>query len=195
MLTLLIGLLAGLSYSFGISSICRGKYQPSIYSRVVWLLIAVNCFIGVLALNNSPGTLILTGISVIGSLVMLISALKYSVHIFGVTEIICTILLVISILLWILLDSPLINVILGLTAHFIGGIPSIMRAIKKADSENILFWFFFAVASILALFQADKTHVDKFIFSLYHVIFDGGMTLIVARQYLKYIKLRFSKDV
>jgi len=193
MLTLLIGLLAGLSYSFGISSICHGKYQPSIYSRVVWLLIAVNCFIGVLALNNSPGTLILTGISALGSLLMLLSALKYSVHVFGNTEIICTILLAISIVLWIVLDSPLINVMLGLTAHFIGGIPSIIKAIKKADSENILFWFFFALASTLALVQADKNHVDKFIFSLYHVVFDGGMTLLVARQYLKNIRSLVAK--
>jgi hypothetical protein len=188
MLTLLIGLLAGLSYSFGISSICRGKYQPSIYSRVVWLLIAVNCFIGVLALNNSPGTLILTGISVIGSLVMLISALKYSVHIFGVTEIICTILLAISIVLWITLNAPLVNVMLGLVAHFIGGIPSIVKAIKKSDSENMLFWLFFALASALAFIQADKTQFDKFIFSFYHMVFDGGMTLLAARQYFGYIR-------
>lgn len=189
MLTLLIGLFAGASYSFGISSICHGKYQPSIYSRVVWLLIAINCFIGVLALNNSLGTLILTGISVLGSLLMLLSALKYSVHVFGTTEIICTILLSISVVLWIALDSPLMNVMLGLAAHFIGGIPSIIKAIKRADSENILFWFFFAVASILALIQADKGHIDKFAFSLYHVVFDGGMTILVARQYLKLIRI------
>lgn len=190
MLTLLIGLLVGLSYGFGISSICKGEYQPSIYSRLVWLLIATNSFIGVLALSNSSGTLVLTGISVFGSLLMLLNALRYSVYVFGRTEIICTILLVISVVLWVTVNAPLVNVILGLGAHFIGGIPSIIKVIKKSTSENTLFWLFFALASMLAFIQSDRTQVDKYIFSLYHAIFDGAMTILAARQYIK--RLRFN---
>lgn len=185
MITLLIAIFAMLSYSSGVTAVFKGEYRPSIYSRAVWLLIATNSLIGVITLHNNPGTIALALISAIGSLAILIGAFKYSVKTFGSTEIICTILLLVSLVLWLTLHNPILNLTIGLIAHFIGAIPSLKEVILRPEKEHLMFWLFFALASILAFLQADKSVLRNFLYPLYYAIFDSLMTLLISRQYLK----------
>jgi hypothetical protein len=184
MLTVCIVISALLSYSFGVSSVFRGSYKPSIYSRLVWLLIAINGLVGVSLLKNSTGTIALAIIFAVGSLLMLIGAWKYSIRVFGKTELYCSLLLLLSIVIWLIFDDPILNVAIGLTAHFIGAVPSLIQVARKPHVENILFWLFFAVASILAFLQSDKSSLNNFLFALYYAVFDSTMTVLAARQYL-----------
>lgn len=181
--TLAIIVFASLSYIAGLRAVLEGKYRPSIYSRFIWFLLAVNSFLGVAALHNRSGSISLAGIQALGAIVILAASLKYSKRIFGLTEKICSILLIISAIVWVAGNSPLTNLALGLSAHFIGGIPTIKRAWRMPASENLLFWLFFAVASVIALTTADKSHVSNFLYALYFVFFDSMLMLLAARKY------------
>lgn len=185
MIIALISLFALLSYSAGVRSLFKGEYKPSIYSRAIWFLIATNSFLSVVFLKNDAGSLTLAGIQALGCLVMLIGAFKYSVHTFGKTEAVCTLLLGSSTILWLTVNNPTLNLALGLTAHFIGAVPSLLAVLKRPESEHFYFWLFFLIASILAYYQADKSVAKNFLYALYFTIFDGTMTILAARQFRK----------
>lgn len=183
--TIFIIILASLSYFFGLRAVLNGQYKPSIYSRLIWGLISINSFIGVLALHNNMGVIALAGVQLFGSLAMFLASMKFCVKTFGKTEIICTLLLVLSLIIWFVLKSPIINVLISLIAHFIGGAPTFLSVWKKPDSENFFFWLFFALASLLAYISADKLVFKSFIYAIYFLIFDSTITVLSLRQYIK----------
>lgn len=177
-------ILAASSYIVGYRSIHNGYYKPSIYSRAIWLLIALNSFVGVVALQSKPNVLALSTMQVMGCLVMLIGAWKHSTRTFGKTEYICTCLLICSVLVWFAFKSPILNVLIGIIAHFVGGIPSLASVIKKPARENFLFWLFFASASLLTYITADKSSFQSYLYPMYFMLFEGSMAVLSSRQFL-----------
>ncbi|NTW13761.1 MAG: hypothetical protein HGA31_01890 [Candidatus Moranbacteria bacterium] len=184
-ITSLIVLLASASYAIGIRSVFRGDYRPSIYSRTLWALISLNSFVGVLAMHTSIGILALAGIQLCGSIAMFIGALKYSNREFGSLEKISTGILVLSLVVWLVADLPLLNVLIGLIAHLIGAAPAFTTAWKDPKSENFPFWLLFAMASLLSFLMADKSDFHDYSYAAYFLFFDGILTLITSRKFLR----------
>ena len=181
----LIGLFVVASYYFGIKAIFQSRYYPSIYSRIIWLLLSVNAFASVVALKNSFSVTLLAGLGLVGSSIILVLSVKKSKKTFGLTEFISTILLLVSLGVWLFTKLPLLNLSIGLIAHFIGGIPTYKKVIKDPTEEDTLFWLFFAFASVFSFLGADKSHLSGYLYPLYLVIFETGMTLLCLRRYIK----------
>ena len=185
-MNLAIIILAGSCYIVGYRSIISGQYKPSIYSRAIWSFIALNSFVSVLALHNSTAVMTLSAVQFTGCVVMLLSAWRYSIKTFGKTEYICTWLLISSLLVWFAFKSPILNLILGIVAHFIGGIPSLSQVIKHPKKENFLFWLFFASASALTFISTDKSNFQGYLYPLYFMCFEGSMAILASRQYFPF---------
>ena len=179
----LIGLFSSLSYLVGFISILRKKYQPKLFSRIVWLALSINNLISVLLLSMGMETRILAWVTFLGSALIFIGSLTYLKYDFGLAEKIAAALLLISGLIWITTDIPLLNLFIGLIAHFIGSIPTLVRVIKKPEEENFSFWFFFFLGSVLALLVADTSVIKSYIFVLYFASFDGIMALCTSRKF------------
>jgi hypothetical protein len=179
----LIGLFSSLSYLVGFISILRKKYQPKLFSRIVWLALSINNLISVLLLSMGMETHILAWVTFLGSALIFIGSLTYLKYDFGLAEKIAAALLLISGLIWITTDIPLLNLFIGLIAHFIGSIPTLVRVIKKPEEENFSFWFFFFLGSVLALLVADTSVIKSYIFVLYFASFDGIMALCTSRKF------------
>lgn len=177
-----------LSYSLGAKAILGSKYFPSVYSRTIWLLFAVNNFISVFLLKNSQSVLILAGLGLLGNLGIFLLSLKKSRWIFGKTELISTFLLFISLMIWVLTKLPLLNLTIGIVAHFIGGLPTYKKVLSNPKDEDILFWFFFFLASALTLFEINWSNIANYLYPLYFAMFDGGMTLLCLRRF-RFFKL------
>src|SRR3990167_157417 len=136
-----IATLASVSYLIGFYAILWGVYRPNLFTRTVFLCIALNNLASVIKLENETSTLVLAWVTLLGSLLIFLGSIIFKGERFwGKNEIISTVLLIISILIWISTDIPLINLSIGLIAHSIGSLPTVIRVIKKPESENIPFW-------------------------------------------------------
>lgn len=181
-LFILILLFGSASYVAGSAQIIRGTYRPSLFSRVVWLLLAINSFAGVVASSGTSGSVLLAAIFLLGNAVICALSFWRGTRHIGRLEVICAGLLFVSALLWIVIDSPLINLSIGLLAHFIGAIPTYKRAWRDGSSESATFWSLFFIASLLGVVGGADQPIAKLIFPIYFVVFDGSMTLLSLRK-------------
>ncbi|OGL36272.1 hypothetical protein A3F05_03095 [Candidatus Saccharibacteria bacterium RIFCSPHIGHO2_12_FULL_47_17] len=180
----LIALFTILSYSTATHAIFYDKYRPSIYTRIIWFGIAFNNFASVFALHNSPGIKLMATLAVAGNVAILSLSLKKSKRTFGKTELISSILLAASLIIWLTTHAPFLNLTIGLIANFIGGIPTIKKVIDDPRDEHFFFWFWFLLASSLAWISADSSQLSGYLLPAYVVFFDGLMVLLCLRRYL-----------
>lgn len=177
-LILLLGLA---SYTAGLSQMFQGKYAPSVFSRVVWLLLAAISFAGVLGSNGSTASTLLAGIFLAGNAsICLVSFWKGSRD-FGRLELVCLALLAVSSLVWILFKAPLLSLCISLFAHLVGALPTYKRVWSKPESESTLFWFFFFAANVLGIFASKGSSLEAIVFPVYFTLFDGSLFILSIR--------------
>ena len=92
-MNLLIILLITASYFFGAKAILENKYFPNIYSRIIWLLLAINGLVSVILLKNSPSIVLFALMGFMGCLLIFVLSLKKSKKVFGPIEFISTVFL------------------------------------------------------------------------------------------------------
>lgn len=163
----------------------RHHYKPNLFSRGIWFLLGINSFAGVVLSGGSKPSIILAGILLIGNAALFFISIKKSNRIFGTVEKASLGLLLISGVLWIVLDLALLNLIIGLVAHFIGGLPTFKRVLDDARSEQVYHWYFFALASFVAIIASPTKDIGVIIFPLYFLIFDLSIIILANRKYLR----------
>lgn len=170
------------SYIVGCREILLGRYSPSIFSRVVWFLLAAISFAGVVASGSAPASVLLSGIFLTGNAaVCLLSFWKGSPG-FGRLEFVCLAILVMSGAAWAVFDAPVISLAISLLAHFVGGAPTYKAVWRNPRAESAGFWSLFFVASMLSLVADVDEPWQSLIFPTYFVLFDGGMTILALRR-------------
>lgn len=170
------------SYFVGVWQMLTNKYLPSTFSRVIWVLLSINSFAGVVLSNGSKSSVLLGAIFLLGNIVICIVSFWKGVRKIGKLEYYCLALLLVSGFIWIFFEAPLVNLIISLIAHFIGGIPTYKKVWINPKSESFGFWSLFFVASLLSVFVADTTSLKSILFPIYFVIFDGMMSLFTLRK-------------
>ncbi len=177
----LILILGTASYVVGVKQILQGKYAPSTFSRIIWLLLSVNSFAGVV-LSGSNSSILLAVIFMLGNLAICIVSFWKGTRQFGFLEYVCIGLLVVSGLVWVFFYAPILNLVISLIAHFIGGIPTYKKVWLEPQSESTGFWSLFFFASFLSVVTAQTVQIDKVIFPIYFTIFDGSMFGLTLRK-------------
>ena len=147
-------------------------------------MLGINSFAGVALSGGTAASVILAATLFIGNFAVFIVSLKKGSHQFGLVEKISLALLVISGLTWIFLDAPLVNLAIGLVAHFIGGLPTIWRTFKEPQTEKYLHWYFFLIASLLSIVASPDKSISVILFPVYFAIFDGIMIVLANRKRL-----------
>lgn len=176
---------AGISYLIGFHAILKKGYRPNLFTRIVFLCLSINNLASVISLHNQYSTLVLAWVTFIGSLLIFFGAIIFKgERLWGISETISTTLLIISLLFWIFTDVPVINLSIGLVAHLLGSLPTVVRVIKKPESENIPFWLLFAIASIITLFSTHSGNIKDYLFATYFCIFDSSLAILAFRKYL-----------
>lgn len=182
LLYVLILLLGIASYTAGLRQMLQGKYAPSVFSRVVWLLLAAISFAGVVASEGSSASTLLAGIFLIGNTAICVASFWKGSKDFGKLELFCLLLLVASALVWILFNAPLVSLYISLLAHFVGALPTYRRVWSKPESESTLFWFFFFAASVLSIFASRGSALAAIAFPIYFTLFDGSLFMLSLRR-------------
>ena len=170
-LYLLITLLGILSYAIGIGKMLKNKYAPSTFSRIIWFLLAINSFAGVLLSNSSSASILLAGILLLGNMGICVVSFFKGTRGIGRLEYICSMLLVLSAIVWLVSDAPLVNLLISLLAHFIGAAPTYKKVWHQPESEDIGFWLLFFLASLLSIFVSDASTLKAVIFPIYYMLF------------------------
>jgi len=132
--------------------------------------------------GGTKSSILLGSIFLLGNITICILSFHKGVREFGKIEIYTLILLLISILIWIFFDAPLVNLLISLFAHFIGGMPTYKRVWINPKTESFGFWSLFFVSSFLSVLISDFTSIKAIVFPLYFMIFDGVMTLLTLRK-------------
>ncbi|MEK7586518.1 MAG: hypothetical protein AAB453_01460, partial [Patescibacteria group bacterium] len=104
-----ICLLGTASYVIGVWQMLKNKYSPSTFSRVVWVLLAINSFAGVILSQSSRASVLLGGLLLLGNVAVCIVSFWKGVRTIGKLEYICLDLLEASGLIWIFFRAPLVN--------------------------------------------------------------------------------------
>ncbi len=170
------------SYVVGIWQMLINKYSPSTFSRLVWVLLSINSFAGLILSNSSKSSILWGAIFLIGNIAICIASFWKGNRKIGRLEYFCIVLLVLSGIIWIFFNAPLINLGISLFAHFIGGIPTYKKVWVEPRSESTGFWLLFFIASLISIFASEYTSLKSIIFPIYFTIFDGGMTLLSLRK-------------
>lgn len=161
----------------------RNQYTPSIFSRVVWLLIAINSFAGIIFSHGSTASVLLGGIALLGSAIICLISFWKGTRTMGQLEYICLALLFLSIVIWVLFRTPLLNLLISLCAHFIGALPTYKKVWLQPRSESTGFWSLFFLASLLSVFVSGTNSLQAIIYPIYYTFFDGGMFLLTLRKH------------
>ena len=178
----LILLFGTASYVVGVRQMIKNQYSPSTFSRIIWVLLSINSFAGVVLSNGSQSSILLGGIFLLGNIAICIVSFWKGIRKIGKIEYFCLVLLLISSVIWIFFNQPLLNLVISLFAHFIGGIPTYKKVWLNPKSESFGFWSLFFVASLLSVFVAQTTSLIVILFPVYFTLFDGGMTLLTLRK-------------
>ncbi len=160
----------------------KGHYAPSTFSRVIWVLLAVNSFAGVLLSTGSNASILLASILLLGNVGMCVVSLWKGTRHMGRLEYVCLSLLILSGIIWILFKAPLLNLIISLAAHLVGGLPTFKKAWINPRSENTTFWSLFFIASLLSVIASPDKSLSVIILPLYFTFFDGILFLLTLRK-------------
>ena len=178
----LIATLGLSSYFVGVRQMLKNKYSPSTFSRVIWVLLAINSFAGVFLSGGTKPSILLAGILLLGNIAICFVSFWKGTRKMGKLEYFSLILLLISVLIWIFFKTPLVNLLISLFAHFVGGLPTYKKVWLKPQSESLGFWSLFFLASLLSVFASDVTSLSSIIFPIYFTLFDGSMFLLALRR-------------
>ena len=159
----------------------------------MWLILAINSFAGVYLSNSSKASILLAMVMLLGNALICVLSFSKGKSTIGMVEYICTVLLLISIFVWIFFKSPLINLIISLIAHFIGAFPTYKKVWLNPHSEDIPFWLLFFLASVLSIFSSDNSSLKSVIFPYYYAFFDGSIIVLATRMFYKKINLDIFK--
>jgi len=183
----LLVLLFGLgSYTIGVFQVLKGNYKPSLFTRLVWLLLAINAYAGVTLSGSTSGSVALATVLLIGNFGMFLVSIFKGSREYEKLEIICTFLLLISAAIWIVFSAPLLNLTIALIGNLIGALPTYKKVWKDPSDESLWFWFLFFVASTLSLIGSFDSSLQKMLLPLYFVFLDGSLTVLCLRRfYLK----------
>lgn len=169
------------SYVVGCGAVVRGQYRPNVFSRVVWLVLAALSFAGVLGSGGGSAAVLLAAIFLAGNAAMCGLSFVKGAGGIGPLEVGCLVILVVSALVWVVFDAPLVSLAVSLLAHFVGGAPTYRSVWRDPASESAGFWVLFFAASVFSFAAALGQAPVSLVFPGYFVLFDGGMTVLSLR--------------
>ncbi|MDP9249533.1 MAG: hypothetical protein M3M85_03445 [bacterium] len=171
-LGLIAGAIALLAYVVYIISIFRGGSKPNRTTWWIWSFMGL-----VLALSyhfsGATNTIWVPYVEFLGPFSIALLSLKYGEG--GLkdrTDLWCFIGATISVVLWIIFDSPLIALILSLIIDSFAIIPTIKKSFLRPEGEDFWAWFGTGVADSLNMFAVDIFTFAILVYPIYMLVSD-----------------------
>lgn len=177
-------LLGGIPY---IKDIYKEKVKPHILSWLGWSFITALGAFSMLAIGSEWAVAILLSNTALCFIIAVYSIIKkvgvWSTSIF---DFIFFGLGIFGLVLWQVLNIPIIALICAIVADFSFGVPTIIKTFKKPETETPFVWLMATISGLFSLFAIKSIVFYEIAYPLYLFIFDSLVLLLV----LKIIKKR-----
>ena len=187
-LGIIAGIIALLAYVVYVVSIFRGKSKPN---RVTWLIWA---FMGlVLALSykfsGADNTVWVPYVEFLGPLTIAILSIKYGEGTLeNKTDLYCFLGAVLSIILWIIFDSPVIALVTNLAIDSFAIVPTIKKSYLRPEGEDFWAWFGTGMADTLNMFAVERFTFAILVYPIYMLVSDLIIIFILLLRKKNIIK-------
>lgn len=191
-LGIIAGIIAFVAYIIYIVSILRNESKPNRVSWFVWSFVGLVSAISYY-FSGTHNTIWVPFVEFIGPLIIAILAIKYGEGgLKDKTDLLCLLGAFISIILWIIFDSPVIALIFNLAVDAFALIPTIKKSYKRPEGENFWAWFGTGTADVINLFAIEKFTLGILIYPVYMLVADIIIIGLLIRKF-KFKKLKFLK--
>lgn len=126
------------------------KTKPHVYTWLIWSITQGTAVFGIWYGGGSWGALNLT-VGTIFVIIVFLFSLKHGTKNITKSDTAILIVAFCAILVWWLLDQPLISVIMVSVIDIIGYIPSFRKSYQEPWSETLVSWALFSVSNIFAI--------------------------------------------
>ena len=187
-LGIIAGIIALLAYVVYVVSIFRGKSKPN---RVTWWIWA---FMGlVLALSykfsGADNTVWVPYVEFLGPLTIAILSIKYGEGTLeNKTDLYCFLGAVLSIILWIIFDSPVIALVTNLAIDSFAIVPTIKKSYLRPEGEDFWAWFGTGLADTLNMFAVERFTFAILVYPIYMLVSDLIIIFILLLRKKNIIK-------
>lgn len=154
--TLVLSIVSPISYT---KSIIAGESKPHRITRFIVWLVSIAGILGVWHSTNTSGK-IFALIFLARATYLLLMSLKFGVG--GSTKLdkICLGIGILAIIAYAFTNNALLTILLGITADFIGYIPTFVKTYRKPKSEDPIFFGIEGVAALFGVFAVWELSVD-----------------------------------
>ncbi len=158
-----------------------GKARPNL---VTWVLWAVAPLIGFFAQLSAGVGLpaVLTLAAGLGPLIVVVSALvtRHSRSTIGSFDIACAVIAVAALIVWIGFDAAPTAVIFAVGADAAAALPTVRKAWRDPDSENLLFYVLVGLGATITLLTLDSWAPSDWAFAVYMLVLSLLLVAVVS---------------
>jgi len=188
-LGIVAGIVSFLAYIIYIRSIVKGESKPNRVTWWIWtfmgLVLAVSYYY-----SGAVNTIWAPIVEFIGPLIISLLAIKYGEG--GVrdkTDLLCLAGGILSIILWIIFNSPVVALVTNLVIDAFALVPTIKKSYLRPDGENFWAWFGTGMGDTINLFAIEKRTFGVIAYPVYMLLAD---VIIIVILFFGKIK-RFGK--
>lgn len=171
-LGMVAGAIALLAYVVYVISIFKGGSKPN---RATWWIWAFMGLILALSydLSGATNTIWVPYVEFLGPFTIALLSLKYGEGgLNNKTDLLCLLGAVVSVILWIVFDSPLVALITNLTIDSFAIIPTIKKSYLRPEGEDFWAWFGTGVADSLNMFAVERFTFAILVYPIYMLLSD-----------------------
>jgi hypothetical protein len=169
---IIAGIIALLAYVVYVISIFRGGSKPN---RATWWIWAFMGLVLALSydLSGASNTIWVPYVEFLGPFTIALLSLKYGEGgLNNKTDLLCLLGAVVSVILWIVFNSPLIALITNLAIDSFAIIPTIKKSYLRPEGEDFWAWFGTGVADSMNMFAVERFTFAIVVYPIYMLLSD-----------------------
>lgn len=195
-LGIVAGIIAFFAYILYIVSIIKGESKPNRTTWFIWTFMGL-----VLALSyyfsGAKNTIWVPFVEFVGPLLIAILSIKYGEGgLTDKTDLVCLAGVFISLLLWIIFDSPIVALVINLIIDAFALIPTIKKSYLRPQGEDFWAWFGTGAADTINLFAIERFTFGVVVYPVYMLISDIIIITLLARGKIRgFGRLKTEEDI
>ena len=171
-LGIIAGIISFLAYIVYAISIFRGRTKPSRATWWIWsfmgLVVGLSYYF-----SGAVNTIWVPIVEFIGPLSIALLSIKYGEGgLENKTDLICLFGAVVSIILWIIFDNPVVALVTNLAVDSFALVPTIKKSYLRPEGEDFWAWFGTGIADSLNMFAVEKFTFAILVYPIYMLVSD-----------------------